>query len=179
MKSAKENNKKKMRSKRKQKKNKVPQEGFQVDDFKYDKEKDIYICPEGEKLERIYINPGTEKSGRKTITYACKKCDECKSKGICTNNKRGRSISISINREEINNFYNSMENEGSKQILGKRKEIVEHPFGTIKRNLGFSYFMQRGIEKVKAEFSFMCFIYNLKRVLNLVPMNRLIMALNV
>jgi len=37
--------------------------------------------------------------------------------------------------------------------------------------------MQRGIEKVRAEFSFICFIYNLKRVLNIVTMDKLIMAL--
>ena len=54
-----------------------------------------------------------------------------------------------------------------------RKEIVEHPFGTIKRNWGYRYFMQTGIEKVRSEFSFIAFIYNFRRVLNIVPMEKL------
>ena len=59
-----------------------------------------------------------------------------------------------------------------------RKEIVEHPFGTIKRYCGFNYFMQSGLENVKAEFSFICFIYNFKRILNLVSFEKLYKALN-
>jgi len=31
-----------------------------------------------------------------------------------------------------------------KRIIVKRKEIVEHPFGTIKRNRDYTYFMQKG-----------------------------------
>jgi hypothetical protein len=96
---------------------------------------------------------------------------------LCTNNKRGRTISVSVNREEINKYYDLLQNENIQKTMKKRKEIVEHPFGTIKRNWGFNYFMQRGIVKVKAEFSFICFIYNLKRVLNIVPLDKLIMAL--
>ena len=60
-----------------------------------------------------------------------------------------------------------MEKDKSKKLIKKRKEIVEHPFGTIKRNLGFTYFLQKGFEKVKTEFSFICFTYNLKRILNM------------
>ena len=45
--------------------------------------------------------------------------------------------------------------------------IVEHVFGTIKRDLGYTYFLLRGKEKVKGE-SFMHFlIYNIKRVCNI------------
>ena len=47
-------------------------------------------------------------------------------------------------------FYkNKMRQSGSKNKINKRKEIVEHPFGTIKRSFGYTYFIQRGMEKVK------------------------------
>ena len=70
-------------------------------------------------------------------------------------------------REKCNTSY-------GKVLLKMRKEIVEHPFGTIKRNWGYRYFMQRGLEKVQSEFSFIAFIYNLRRVLNIVPIEKLI-----
>ncbi|MCK5094566.1 MAG: hypothetical protein KAR18_07575, partial [Spirochaetes bacterium] len=33
---------------------------------------------------------------------------------------------------------------------------------------GYTYFLLKGIEKVRGEFSLVCFVYNLKRVLNIV-----------
>ncbi len=62
--------------------------------------------------------------------------------------------------------------------LYKRKQmIVEHPFGTIKRTLGYSYFLLRGIEKVKGEAVMYCLMYNRKRVLNILGTDRLIAAI--
>lgn len=50
-------------------------------------------------------------------------------------------------------------------LYKKRQQIVEHPFGTIKRALGYTYFLTRGNASVRVE-SFMHFlIYNLKRVI--------------
>ena len=72
-----------------------------------------------------------------------------------------------MNKEVIDSFKKSMQETENKILLSRRKEIIEHPFGTIKRNLGFTYFMQKGLEKVKTEFSFICFTYNFKRVVNI------------
>jgi len=46
--------------------------------------------------------------------------------------------------------------------------LVEHPFGTIKRNLGWDHFLVRGIEKVSGENALIMFSYNFKRLLNLI-----------
>ena len=67
---------------------------------------------------------------------------------MCTNSKNGRMLWVSVNQ----------------------KEIVEHPFG-------YTYFLLKGIEKGKGEFSLMCFVYNLKRVLNIVGINKLMEAI--
>ena len=50
-------------------------------------------------------------------------------------------------------------------IYKQRRCIVEHPFGTIKRQLGYTYFLRRGIENVDAECASMFIGYNLKRLL--------------
>ena len=44
----------------------------------------------------------------------------------------------------------------NKQVYKRRQEIVEHVFGTVKRSLGYTYFLTRGNESVRAE-SFMHF----------------------
>ena len=38
------------------------------------------------------------------------------------------------------------------------------------------YFMQKGIENVRSEFGFIAFIYNLKRILNIISLEELIAA---
>src|SRR6185503_12294485 len=58
-----------------------------------------------------------------------------------------------------------------------RKALVEHPFGTIKRWFGYTYFLVKGLEMVRAEWSLITLAYNLKRVLNLVSFPALMRAM--
>jgi Transposase DDE domain len=52
-------------------------------------------------------------------------------------------------------------------ILDRRRETVEHPFGTIKQWMNQGAFLTRGLEKVRAEFSLTALAYNLRRALNI------------
>jgi transposase len=158
---------------RKTKKKQLPAEGFEASNFEYDEENDIYTCPEGKKLKK-QGGIKKDKNDRDVFVYQCKGCEDCQNREKCTNSKKGRMIKVSAHKEEIESYKESMKTDENKKILSKRKELIEHPFGTIKRSLGFTYFMQRSIEKVKAEFSFICFIYNLKRVLNILSVKDLI-----
>lgn len=40
--------------------------------------------------------------------------------------------------------------------MSERMCLSEHPFGTIKRAMGFSYFLLKGLRKVTGEFALMC-----------------------
>ena len=57
-----------------------------------------------------------------------------------------------------------------------RRETVEHPFGSIKQWMNQGYFLMRGVEKMRAEFSLTALAYNLRRVLNLVGFTELMEA---
>ena len=59
-----------------------------------------------------------------------------------------------------------------------RKQVVEHPFGTIKRAFGFSYFLTRGTENVRTESLLHFLVYNMKRAINMVGMQGLQAALS-
>lgn len=60
--------------------------------------------------------------------------------------------------------------------MKSRKEIVEHVFGTL-RMWGHDRFLMRGLEKVRAEFSLSAICYNLRRLINLLGVERLIATL--
>jgi hypothetical protein len=61
-------------------------------------------------------------------------------------------------------------------VLDRRRETVEHPFGTIKQWMYQGAFLMRGLEKVRAEFSLTALAYNLRRVLNIVRFDELMAA---
>jgi len=63
------------------------------------------------------------------------------------------------------------------EVLDRRRETVEHPFGTIKQWMNQGAFLMRGLEKVRAEFSLTALAYNLRRVLNIVGFTELMAAL--
>jgi two-component SAPR family response regulator len=53
------------------------------------------------------------------------------------------------------------------EILDRRRETVEHPFGSIKQWMNQGAFLMKGLEKVRAEFSLTALVYNLRRALNI------------
>ena len=157
----------------------IPSAGYEVDNFTYDEERNVYICPENRELKRITKTPAIDCHGRETHRYRCDPgfCSLCPKRELCTNSEKGRMLRISVNHKEILDYIESLKNGRNKRLIGKRKEIVEHPFGTIKRSFGYTYFLLKGMEKVKGESSLMCFVYNLKRVLNIVGINGLMEAI--
>lgn len=158
-------------------KNKIPAKGFEKEYFKYDIEKDLVHCPAGKILIRK-SKKGSIANGVRKIRYRCMDCKECKKRHLCTTSSRGRAIEISENYKIMKEFQDKVKSKIGKKIIRKRKELAEHPFGTIKRHFGFRHFMQKNIENVKAEFSFISFIYNFKRILNIFTVEELINALN-
>ena len=61
----------------------------------------------------------------------------------------------------------------NKEKMDKRKNLSEHPFGTIKRAMGFSCFLLKGLRKVAGEFALMCLGYNMKRARNLLGFEKM------
>ncbi len=49
------------------------------------------------------------------------------------------------------------------EILDRRRETVEHPFGSIKQWMNQGAFLMKGL----AEFSLTALVYNLRRALNI------------
>jgi hypothetical protein len=60
--------------------------------------------------------------------------------------------------------------------INRRKEIVEHPFGMLKRSMNQGYFLMRGLEKVNTEMSLTVAANNITRVLNVLGVKRMVQA---
>ena len=161
-----------------QKENKKTEvEPFSIEAFSYDKERDVYICPEGKILE----NKGIAFGSQEKISYKArgKECMGCKHFGICTTSKNGRWIVRMVKQEEqkkrLEEIYHK---EESQKLYKLRKEKAELPFGHMKRNLGAGQFMLRGREKVNAELSILSTCFNRARMMTIIGIPMLIAKLN-
>ena len=97
---------------------------------------------------------------------------KCGKKELCISAKCGRAI-LRLKDEEIIEKV-SENTERKNKIYRKRGSIVEHPFGTIKRHFGYTYFLTRGLDSVNTEMSLICLAYNFKRLINIVGVKELV-----
>jgi transposase len=143
---------------------------FPLERFTYEATKDSYLCPAGQRLS--YRTFDKQKQVR---CYWTEACHGCPLKSQCTKGKGPRKLKRPVGQEAAERMLQRV--AANPQYLELRKQLVEHPFGTIKRSMHQDYFLLRGQEKVKGETSLTLLAYNLKRVLKLLGVNELIEAL--
>ena len=148
----------------------APDPAYNVEHFKYDDQGDFYICPQGNKLTSTgkWHQAKTYKFKR----YTTKECLRCPVKDQCSKAKYGKAVQRSEYQQYINK--NKERITQNKNCYRKRQAIVEHPYGTVKRQWGFSYIMtKKNIERAKADVGFIFIAYNLRRIINIIGQNSL------
>jgi transposase len=144
---------------------------FGKQDFVYLPEEDAYRCPAGEKLKYYYSNVERGLTLRRYWTTAC---HTCPLKNRCTTGPQRR-----ITRWEHEDVLEAVQrrldlNPGA---MRQRREVVEHPFGTIKLRMGATHFLMKRLPKVASEMALHVLAYNLTRVLNILGIKPLMAAL--
>ena len=71
--------------------------GFQRQDFTYDPEQDLFVCPAGILLRRRQIPEGAARQ----YQARGRDCRQCPHFGVCTKSKTGRSVSVPVHEELI------------------------------------------------------------------------------
>ncbi len=164
--------------------------------FVRDPEANLVYCPQGEILRQKCI----KKNGN--IRYANKNaCKHCPNRNKCYKGKNGwKEIDFTKDRLEkpCRDWLKAEGKEAEQKASGvtgkhhyKRVKVVkcflkpdrektaqrmclsEHPFGTIKRGMGASYFLLKGMRKVAGEFALFCLGYNFERAKNLLGFRKM------
>lgn len=142
----------------------APDPAYNVANFTYVKQGDHYLCPEGQKL----TTPGTWHKAKTYLfkRYTTKACMQCPVKNQCTKAKYGKGVQRSQYAELIDKNKQRIEN--NKEYYRQRQAIVEHPYGTIKRQWGFSYIMTKKYrQRAAADMGLIFTAYNLRRIFNI------------
>lgn len=144
---------------------------FGKQDFAYLPNEDVYRCPAGEKLTYRYTNI---ERGQTLRRYWTTVCGDCAFKELCTTGRERR-----IARSQDEHILEAVQErlDGNPQAMRQRREVVEHPFGTIKARMGATHFQMRTLPKVATEMAFAVLAYNLTRVMNIMGVKPLVAAM--
>ena len=151
---------------------------FLVESFVYNKENDTYTCPAGATLTSLGTWHNKQGEAAETSyrfkTYRTNDCKSCPLKNKCT--KLPKRI---IHRSEYQDAVD-INNNNIKQnphYYKRRQAICEHPFGTIKRQWGYTYTLVKGLEKVNGEMNLIMFCYNFRRTQTILGYDNMLKAL--
>jgi transposase len=153
----------------------APNHDYNYEHFRYDETADTYTCPQNQTLR-------TNGSWYKELTssgniilfkqYKTPACKSCQARSQCTRSKTARLI----HRSEFAEYYevNRRNFEEKEHLYKRRQAIVEHPYGTLKRQWGFSYILtKKGISRASSDVGFMFIAYNLRRIGNILTRDQL------
>jgi len=142
---------------------------FSRDQFAYDAESDSWRCPAGETLSLFKTSHTQQKK-----EYTTQACGTCPLKAQCT--KAARRVIVRGFHEDAREAMHRRA-VADPIWMKHRREMAEHPFGTMKWLMGLPRFLVRGLRKAKAELALGVLSYNLKRVINLLGVPALLRAL--
>lgn len=101
-------------------------------------------------------------------------CKGCEIKAQCTTNKERH-----IKRWEHEAVIDAMQTrlDQKPEMMGVRRQTVEHPYGTLKAWMGATHFLTKTRDRVGTEMSLHVLAYNLKRVMKLLGTSVLMEAM--
>jgi transposase len=146
---------------------------FVKEDFVYLPTEDAYRCPAGEKLTPRF---SCVENGMVLHRYWTSACYGCPIRPQCTTGLERR-----ITRWEHEHVVEAVQRrlDENPRAMRRRRETVEHPFGTLKMRMGATHFLMKRLPKVATEMALHVLAYNLTRVMNIMGIQPLIAAITV
>lgn len=154
-----------------------PEPAYDVQNFVYDEKQDAYVCPQGQILKS---NGRWYEAGNKAYRfqqYKTPACHSCPVQSRCTRSKQNGKI---VQRSEYTRYIeeNRKRVSQNEKTYKRRQAIVEHPYGTIKRQWGYNYIITKKFrERAEADCGLIFTAYKLRRIINLMGINRLFEAI--
>ena len=145
---------------------------FAREEFVYDADRDLYVCPAGAELIVMSRTMRKARHNKEFRVYATRQCQGCPLRAQCTTSKHGRRIKRWVHHEVLERLQARM--RAHPEMLVLRKALSEHPFGTIKVALNHERLLLKGLKHVATEIKLTVLSYNLKRVMSILGVATLI-----
>lgn len=150
----------------------APDPDYDMEHFVYNEQSDTYTCPEGHTM----TTNGTwhqSTSGSMFRQYRTPQCKNCPVRPKCTKSALNGKI-IQRRKYAKNIEDNRIRMENNLATYKRRQAIVEHPYGTIKRQWGFSYITtKKYMKRASSDVGLMFVAYNIRRLISILGKNEL------
>jgi transposase len=146
-------------------------EKYVLDDFRHDKVKDQYICPNGNILKLNIKKHIVDRNIYRRYLADEKDCKQCSLKSRCfyRKNTKRRSLDVPIGTDE-NNYSKAMgkkvDSDQGRKIYPQRMAIVEPVFANIRTQKRMDRFTFRGKIKVNIQWMLYCMVHNIEKIMN-------------
>jgi transposase len=139
---------------------------FSREDFAYDRERDVYVCPEGKTL----TTRGTLVNDGATLLYRASKfaCDACVRKLRCCPKEPVRKVPRSL-FEGARDMARHIGQSDAGRASRRQRKKVEMLFAHLKRILRLDRLRLRGPNGARDEFLLAATVQNLRKLAKLVP----------
>jgi transposase len=136
---------------------------FAKNHFRYDEERDAYLCPADQLLS--YADRGRDARGQPYCRYRSAACGPCALRAQCTTGKHGRTIKRYPGDEYKEAMALVLTQPRARAVYAQRMAIAETVHAELRERFGLRRFHRRGLSAVRAEFGLYCIAFNLKRAL--------------
>lgn len=141
---------------------------FSKDEFRYDAAQDAYVCPGQQVLSARY-----ESKSRDNLKIDYRNRDAC----VPPARTLHQNLPPRLTTGERSGLDGMAARLAARpDVLDRRRESVEHPFGTIKQWMNQGAFLMRRLDNVRGEFTLTALAYNIKRAITIVGVPGLIAA---
>mgnify|MGYP001550275373 CR=1 FL=1 len=144
---------------------------FSFADFKYDGDKDEYMCPNGKRLKPL-VKSGRHKGKLlKVYTSRQKDCKHCQLRAKCLRYKDAKRRHLTYYADPSGKnisqaMVQKIETQKGRKIYPKRIGIVEPVFANIRVHKGMNKFTLRGKIKVNIQWLLYCMVHNMEKIAN-------------
>ena len=126
--------------------------------FRYDPDRDVYICPTGNALKRS----GRDIKNSHLIYRASQKaCKACELRDQCTKNKNGRTIRRHERQTALDKKHSEGKSRQGKRDIRTRQHLMERSFARGKR-YGFDRSRWRGLWRMEIQELLTCIVQNIQ-----------------
>jgi transposase len=141
---------------------------YEKEDFTYDEERDIFICPAGKILkyscEQVFGNT----QGRRYISSRSN-CTGCELREKCVRSEKTRYRTLYViekffNRNYSDEMRSKIDTAEGREIYSRRMGIVEPVFGNIRCCKGLDRFTLRTREKVNIQWVLYTIVHNIEKI---------------
>ena len=135
--------------------------------FCYDKEEDVWQCPEGWLLRRETV----QTDGK--YRYVCPDCAGCKLRARCLKpGEDRRTLVVEESQLLLGEMRARLKKPEKHAVYRKRKWVAEQPFGQIKEGMGFRGVTMRGDDYARGQWLFVCAVHNVMKAVRFVASSR-------